>query len=242
MPCPTVVAVLTGAPNFRDLGGLPTLDGRSTRRGVIYRSDSLHALTDDDVSLVRGLGLATVIDLQSSAEAARVGRGPLAADLIGYVNVSVSQSNLERPVTTTLAERYLSYLDDSGPAFARALGLLADPGTYPAVFHCFFGKDRTGVLAALLLDLVGVERAAIAGDFAASGAGMALIIERLSVDPVYAETFARTPPFLLAAPAEAMDEFFARLNKAFGGTREWALQAGLAAGELDALPDLLLQS
>jgi hypothetical protein len=117
---------------------------------------------------------------------------------------------------------------------------MAEAQRYPVVFHCFFGKDRTGVLAALVLDLVGVERAAIAEDYVASGPGMALILERLRADPVYAETIERTPPFLLDTPAQAIGAFLELVDEEFGGTRPWALRSGLADDQLAALTDLFL--
>ena len=68
---------LSGAFNFRDLGGYPTADGRVTRWGTLFRSDTLHELTVADVDLLRSLGLATIIDLRTSRELERTGRGPL---------------------------------------------------------------------------------------------------------------------------------------------------------------------
>src|SRR5271166_4913778 len=80
---------LVGAYNFRDLGGYPTTDGRQTRWGRLFRSDTLHELTDEDLDAVRALGLVTVIDLRTPTEVARIGRGPLADEPVHYLNASV---------------------------------------------------------------------------------------------------------------------------------------------------------
>ena len=74
---------LSGAFNFRDLGGYPTGDGGSTRWQVLFRSDTIHELTEDDVELLASMGLSTIIDLRTPTELERTGRGPLGGLPIG---------------------------------------------------------------------------------------------------------------------------------------------------------------
>ena len=83
------LVALAGAFNFRDLGGYPAGDGRRTRWGRLFRSDTLHELTEADVGVLRSLGLATMIDLRTARELSRTGRGPLAAEPIAYRHLSV---------------------------------------------------------------------------------------------------------------------------------------------------------
>jgi protein tyrosine/serine phosphatase len=98
---------LVGAYNFRDLGGYPTSDGRSTRWGRLYRSDTLHELTADDLEVLRSIGLVSVIDLRTQAEVGRAGRGLLGAEPIRYANLSVclkkEVSGRPLPPTTSMA-------------------------------------------------------------------------------------------------------------------------------------------
>ncbi len=169
---------LTGAENVRDLGGLPLTGGGQTRRGVAIRSDTLQELTPEDVAYFRELGLRTIIDLRTPMEADREGRGPLAAEPVEYVNLPFIPDELlvpghDKARDLIVAERretdrvqhYLNYLRHAGDRVIAAVRIIATPGGTPAIFHCAAGKDRTGVLSAILLDAVGVEREAVIADF-----------------------------------------------------------------------------
>ena len=96
MPTRDRLLPLVGAYNFRDLGGYPTVDGRVTRWGTLYRSDTLHELTPADLEVLRGLGLASVIDLRTASEVEQTGRGPLAAEPIRYLHLSVMQEGMSQ--------------------------------------------------------------------------------------------------------------------------------------------------
>src|ERR1700733_7186496 len=108
---------LVGASNFRDLGGYPTVDGRFTRWGRLFRSDTLHELTGEDLGLLRQIGLTSIIDLRTRTELDRTGRGPLAEEPIAYLHASVLQEEGGESVATPAppdghpAARYLWYLD-----------------------------------------------------------------------------------------------------------------------------------
>jgi protein-tyrosine phosphatase len=236
-----------GAHNFRDLGGYPAGDAH-TRWGLLYRSDALHELTEDDVALVRRLGLRSIVDLRTPGEATRTGRGRMANELLAHFDVSISQNAEGEHDPTrslgddgTLATRYIEYLDTGGDAFVAALRHMANGANLPMVFHCFFGKDRSGVLAALVLDCLGVDRGAIVADYALSAAGMPSLLASLARDPVYRDTIERTPPARLAATPDTMELFLRQLEERYGGAAAWARHAGMPPGELDALRRLLLE-
>jgi protein-tyrosine phosphatase len=230
------------------LGGYATADGHSTRWRTLYRSGALHDLTPDDEREVRALGVRTVIDLRTPSEIARTGRGPLSDGQISFVNASVTRdgSELEArseppPDHDPLADRYLGYLEEGGSAFVQALQLMAVPHSYPIVFSCFLGKDRSGVLAALVLGCLGVTTPAIVEDYAASESSMSPLVERLRHDPVYRDTIERTPPNLLSANPQTMRTFLADLERRHGGARNWARHAGLTDHDIDALRRCLLE-
>jgi protein-tyrosine phosphatase len=235
---------LSGAHNFRDLGGYPAGD-RHVRWGQLYRSDALHRLTVDDVTTLRGLGLRWIVDLRPPGEAAGTGRGRMAAEPVGHLNLPASRDDERRSDAPAegdeLVERYLSYLDAGSTAFAGALHHMADADHYPMVFHCFFGKDRSGVLAALVLGCLGVDRQAIVDDYARSDIAMGSLLASLAVDPVYRDTIERTPPARLAASATTMDRFLQRMEARYGGVVGWAQTAGVPSGELQTLRRLLLE-
>jgi hypothetical protein len=247
---------LAGAYNFRDLGGYATADGRATRWGTLFRSDTLHELTTGDVELLDELGLVTILDLRTRVEVETTGRGPLAATSVVYRHLSVlPETGSDRPgdgesdgesvaapdpAGDDLAERYLWYLDGGRTALAGAITLLAEPDRLPAVFHCAAGKDRTGVLAALVLDLLGVRREVIVADYVLTAERMPLIMERYAKDPAFAERLARTPASRFAVVADTMERFLDGLDLRFGGARGWALHAGVPAATLDRLAGLLV--
>jgi protein-tyrosine phosphatase len=244
--------LLPSVPNFRDLGGLPTGDGRRTRAGRLYRSSDLSDLTEPDLTRLRALGVATVLDLRTPAEAARTGRGLLSTEPLDYRLLPVTQPEQSpgRSVTADHAAddaadpaaRCWTYLETSGEAFTQALRLLGQSESYPLVVQCTFGKDRTGVLAALVLELIGVDRAVIVEDYARSAVPVSQILAAMRRNPVYAETIDRTPPALLSAKSDSMDRFLAELQTQAGGARGWSLGAGLSPEEIDALADQLLDT
>ncbi len=238
---------LVGAYNFRDLGGYPTSDGRTTRWGRLFRSDTLHELNDDDLAVLRDLDLASVIDLRTPTEVERVGRGLLGSEPVQYVNLSVltdeGGEGRAAPASTVAdtTERYLSYLEMGRRALATSLRLMADPESYPLVFHCQAGKDRTGVLAALVLACIGVERRTIVDDYVLTAARMDLIVGRLRRDPHFADRIDELPPSVFVVEATTMERFLDGLQESYGGARAWAHMAGVSTDQLDALVDLLVE-
>jgi protein-tyrosine phosphatase len=246
---------LTGAFNFRDLGGYPARDGRRTRWGRLFRSDTLHELTVADVEVLRSLGLATVIDLRTSRELDHTGRGPLGSEPIVYRHLSViPEGDLSvvregegeavgapaRP-GEELGERYLWYLDTGRSALVDALMLVTEPANLPLVFHCAAGKDRTGVLAALVLDIVGVDPEVIVDDYLITAGRMELILGRYLDDPAVVARMAEVPRNRFGVEAQSMEQFLGGLHDRFGGGRRWALASGAAPDSLDRMEDLLLE-
>jgi protein-tyrosine phosphatase len=237
----------TGVLNFRDLGGYETTDGRTTRWRRLYRSDVLHDLTVEDLELFRSLGVATIVDLRNLSEVERTGRGLLTGESIRFVNASVlSKEAVEARRDTTLGDdylwsRYLHYLETGGDAFVRAIEVMADDDNYPLVFNCFFGKDRTGVLAALVLSCLGVERHVIVEDYAITETRIELILNKLRRDPVHREAIEQSDPTLFGSNVATMSRFLEELDQRHGGARSWVLSAGLDPHLLDMLADQLLE-
>lgn len=244
---------LAGCDNVRDLGGLPTLDGSSTRLGVFLRADSLQALTQNDVIALRDdFGLRTVLDLRAKEEAAREGRGPLADEPVSYHNLSFLPGEWVMPddprfpaiirdlESVDRIEHYLDYLRLAGDAVAQAVHLLAQPTAGPALFHCAAGKDRIGVLAAVVLSLVGVQPEAIVADYAQTNERIARVSARLATLPSYNRTHAPLTPDQLACRPEVMRGFLAGLEAGWGGSASWARGAGITDEELGSLRRVLV--
>ena len=241
---------LQGAFNFRDLGGYPASGGQVTRWGTLFRSDTLHELSASDVDRLRAMGLATVVDLRTPRELEQTGRGPLGREPVGYHHLSVlghgpgreaAGEAMAAPEGDDLSERYLWYLEVGAEALAGALTILGEPANYPLVFHCAAGKDRTGVLAALVLDLVGVAPEVIVADYLITGERMELILGRYRSDPAFEARMASVPPSRFSVQASTMERFLDVLHQRFGGAGAWATGAGVAPSSIERLRTTLLE-
>ncbi len=238
---------LDGSFNFRDLGGYRTRDGRVTRWSTLFRSDTLHELTPGDVARLRSLGLTTILDLRTSRELERTGRGPLGPEPIAYHHLSVIQDGEGEAMAAPglpgddLSERYLWYLEVGRRSLAAALEVLSQSANLPLVFHCAAGKDRTGVLAALILSILDVDGQTIVDDYLITQDRMELILGRHRSDPVLADRMDRIPASRFNVESDTMVRFLEELERRFGGARNWAVGAGLAPEDLDRMKDLLLE-
>jgi protein tyrosine/serine phosphatase len=238
---------LVGAYNFRDLGGYPTTDGRRTRWGRVFRSDTLQELTDTDLDVLRQLGLATIVDLRTPTEVERDGRGLLADEPVRYINLSVLQEEAGETVAAPpaaqqdMGERYLWYLQTGERSLANALSLVADDTAHPLVFHCAAGKDRTGVLAALVLGCLGVVRDVIVADYFETAARLDLILERLRRHPVYGPEIKEVPASRFSVDPAMIDRFLDGLDERYGGARGWAKSVGVSEESLTRLEGGLLE-
>lgn len=155
--------------NTRDLGGVP-IDGGVTRSGVLIRSDSLVHLTAEGRKAMTAYGVTTVLDLRSTNETLRnpspyVDGG---GDGVRYVHAElIDDSNMNNiGDSKDMFERYVYIIDNRPQAFRGVFTAIADAvGDGGVVFHCFAGKDRTGLVASMLLSLAGVAPADVAVDY-----------------------------------------------------------------------------
>jgi len=228
-----------GLDNVRDVGGLPLRDGGRTRSGVLLRSAALHWATAADVRrLVDEFGLRLVLDLRTPREIDRDGPTPIAAAGVETVALNFIGASRELPETEDdtdpLLRNYLGYLDDQPANIVEAVRRLAAPDAGPALVHCAAGKDRTGVLVAMVLDVAGVERAAVVEDYALSSAQIEALFRRwtgASGEPMpTVEDMRRHHP-----RAEVMEAVLERLDAAHGGAAGWLVERGLDEAALDRL-------
>lgn len=205
--------------NLRDLGGMRTGDGRTIRRGLVFRSDDPHRATEADIEALRALGISTVVDLRMDEE---VGiRGSAVWEALQVVPVRCSTLT-KLPVPEDLARyidpefirvEYFSMLGSEEVAH-RLWGALAAAGDRPRLIHCASGRDRTAIVAAFLLEALGVDREQVLDDYEASAPGMVRLLAHLDEHvPAAAamsegnrHSFVRTPRECMAAFLEAVDE------------------------------------
>ncbi len=156
---------LHGTRNTRQLGGLPTTDGKFVKEGVLYRSGALCYINDSDIEILKDKGIVSVIELRTTKEIASEGR-----DKPAFAGSVKKIYNLPMVCTSgTGQEAYVSYLKKQNHStINQFFKVLANKDSYPVLFHCSAGKDRTGIMAALVLELLRVPRPIIMDDYLAS--------------------------------------------------------------------------
>ena len=245
---PARLVALEAVHNFRDLGGYATADGRHTAWRTLFRADGLYRLTAADVVALEPLGLRTVIDLRSAPELSERGRFPVDVHPVVFHHLPIIDATWEvadRPEHDRdedfLIWAYQEMLTVGAPRFAAAFEALAEPDALPAVFHCAAGKDRTGLLAALLLGSLGVSDDDIVADYALTVEGMARFRTWAAREwPEWFERMASMPPAFTAALPEAMRHIVEELSAEHGSIRNYVKSIGVSDATLARLESVLL--
>lgn len=235
-----------GCDNFRDLGGYPSADGRRVRWRQLFRADALHGLTEAGVARLCGeLAVGDVIDLRSSGELAIDGRGRLAAAAVRFHHLPLFDgetpaADREHYAHLTLGELYVAMANGARGPIAKVIETLAATDE-AAVFHCAAGKDRTGVISALLLSLLGVRDELIVADYAATRDALDSIVEKLLESEGYRDMFERLPPDTLHADPVTMETFLESMAREHGSLRGYVREIGVSDGAVEALRRRLLE-
>ncbi len=172
---PTATVVVDGAPNFRDVGGYETADGRRVRYGKLFRSGMLVGVSDDGVATLDALGIRTVVDLRTQVEVDALGPDRL-PEGTRVVQIRIPSAGADPMVVEALKTGHFPYLPDLVSAnrayitddavqFGDLFALLTDSANLPVIIHCLGGKDRTGVSIALLLTILGVPWPIVRQDY-----------------------------------------------------------------------------
>ena len=228
-------------------------DGRRVRWNHLYRSDTLHRLTPADVGQFDALGLRTVIDLRSATEIDDHGRLATASGHVAWHHVPMldnvkleprDQTEVDALVAQQLApgEGYLRIVEQFGGSLALAFELLSTDDTLPAVFHCTAGKDRTGIVAALLLDLLGVPDDVIASDYLLTERAQERTTAWINAnEPAYAAYIAQFPPERRVVSAETILGLLDGVRSTYGSGATLLAALGVRPGQLDVLRSQLLE-
>lgn len=222
---------LCGAKNVRDLGGYP-IPGGITKKRRFLRSDGLHNLTAGDMQLLRDYGVARIIDLRTEMEIAKAPDPHIEG--IAYCSYplfdGVQSQNLMGNLPESLEAMYKALLNKSGTMLAAVLRDMAAHHTQTILFHCTAGKDRTGVLAMLLLQLAGVSPQDIIADYACTEVYMKEIFDRQK-EQLRRILGAEVPGNLLESPASTMTETLTYLQEKYRGAEAYMADIGLTVGE-----------
>jgi protein-tyrosine phosphatase len=233
---------LEGCLNFRDLGGYRGEGGAEICRGRLYRSDDLSRLSPADIVHITALGIGVVVDLRSAEELDQAPNPLRGRPDFEYRHVplldGINSAPGGPPQIRSLPEMYKSLLSNAGSQIAEIFRALCGRGDRGAVFHCTAGKDRTGITAALILNLCGAADEDIIADYA-------LTYE--NIRPFISEMIRRSreagfdiPEHFFRSDPAAMRELLDFLKTAYGGAENYLLKAGLEPRDLREFKNSLL--
>ena len=240
-------------PNFRDLGGYRTHDGRTVAWRRLFRSAALHKMDDRDMARLTGeISPRAVIDLRNPRDPEKDREG-LLLEGIGVRHYPIPFSTWpwsgpskspDSPNATSLGAIYLYRISEQpfGKRVVDALEIIAERDNHPLVFHCSAGKDRTGVLAAMILAAMGIVDEDVVEDYTLSAPLMKEIRDRMSSDPATAAAVKDLPDFQWEASAESMAVFLSLLRREYGSPDGYLKAHGAHSSLVDRLKAALLVS
>lgn len=237
---------LPGVLNLRDVGGYPIEGGGSVRWRALLRSDSLHLLDEEGVATLGGLGLRTVLDLRTQAEV-----DSAASPVVGpVIHVPLLTDLQALPVPSVpdspgsgldLGAIYQYFIDQCGDHIAAAIEALTSEDAFPALVHCTAGKDRTGVVIAFILALLGVPDELIGADYALSAVYLdphqTPVMGRLQQSTGLGDELTSS---LLASPPELIIEVLDQVREWAGSVRGYLQAHGVSAVALARLRSALI--
>lgn len=230
-----------GLANLRDLGGLPTESGELTRERRLLRSDSPHDLTETGLRALLDLGVSTVVDLRTVSEQEKLPSPLLGVADVRQHHAPIFNDDDDFPKhLATASEVYGWWLRERGNGIATALTAIADADLAPILVHCHAGKDRTGVIVALVLRLAGVTVDAIADDYALSGVQLADMLARDRVSAVAAGMDEVRVQRLFTVHRGEMVRTLADIDGGSGGVAALLRRIGLDPQRINRLARLML--
>ncbi len=229
--------------NFRDMGGYHAGDGRTVRWRRLLRTAEHHRMSEAEAVHLRSeVEITTVIDLRAEGEAQhRLEPGPIVT--LGATRhvfgMGDPKAKYNARQAGTWRPSFASTLDSGAPKWASAIRVLAEEDAYPALLHCVTGKDRTGVLGALILGVLGVDDDAIVEDYALSQRGMDEMVTSMRERGIIKPGEALNPA--LAVVPAAMREMLDDLHERYGSASDFMQAHGVDQPTLDRVKALLLE-
>ena len=238
---------LEGSYNVRDLGGYQTSNGAATRWKAILRSGDMHGLTDESKAALVDYGVRTVVDLRRDAELEE--RPNVLADSPGVAYrrhnlwgdlVAPARSDYNDASDWWLGH-YSMMLDEHRSQVCEAVATVADPSNWPVVFHCAAGKDRTGVVAGLVLSLAGVPTETIAEDYALSAHFLLDRFLKVTPPEEIPDGFGWREYQQEHCPPGAMRKTLQHVESVYGGPDEYLRGGGVTRSQIDSLRSALVE-
>jgi hypothetical protein len=235
-----------GCFNFRDIGGYQGVDGRTVRWGRYFRAGRQDRMTQNDLKRAAKLAVATQIDLRAPGEIREAGRGPFEKLGATYEELPVIPAGGSMVLNETVGlaisgDRYLGYLDFEPTSMRSIFEILADAERHPVVVHCSAGKDRTGVITALTLSLLGVDRSVIEEDYTLTNRDVLRHVDFVERGPGLPEGMERDALIKMAGvPEDAIGVFLDGLQSEHGGPEGYLRSIGVDELTQDAIRAALL--
>ncbi len=238
-----------GCLNVRDLGGHPTEDGGETRMGAVVRADSVRRLTDAGWQSLVEYGIRRIVDLRLASELEEDAPGEVPVEVVHVSfledvpldrQIEIFQRWIDAPDDVSATrDGYLEMLDSYRKNVAAAVAAVAGAPDGGVLIHCMGGKDRTGLVAALLLRLVGVPVADIAADYGLSAENIKPFWQQW-VEDAGDENERELRRRLSASPAEAMAQVLEALEREHGSAEGYLRGAGVTAHDIESARSRLL--
>ena len=230
---------LAGVHNVRDLGGYPTENGGQTRWRRFLRSDSVHQLPPASQSALVEYGVRTAIDLRTTREVRAAPSVFAGSSAVAYQHHNlmgddpVDDIPVEGDVVGAMVGLYTGWLDNRRVQIGRILQALAAPDALPALYHCAGGKDRTGVITALILGIAGVSAETIAEDYGLTARYLGPVY--LAGDEPHPNITTEADYQRAFCPPDAMSRVLAHLDRGYGSVEGYVRAAGVTGGQLSSL-------
>ncbi|MDM9379996.1 tyrosine-protein phosphatase [Chlorogloeopsis sp. ULAP01] len=227
---------LEGCYNTRDIGGYETLDGKKTRWRTVLRSDSLHRLTPASQQLLLNYGVRTIIDLRYLSEVSQAPNVFSTSPHVTYFNLPLFSEELEAEMRKagTLFKQCLLLLDSCQQQIKTVMSAIATNETSVLV-HCVGGKDRTGIITALLLAIANVPVATIAQDYAMSADYLAAFYA-----PMLETATKQGYAHMFESPPQTVLETFNYLEQQYGGVVGYLKTIGMTGEQINHLHEMLV--
>jgi protein-tyrosine phosphatase len=243
------LVLMDSVPNLRDMGGYLSSQGKYTRWGKVFRSGEISRMSEWDSIRFNQLKIKTIIDLRTTKEAAaspaiaskaRIVRIPVVSDMDEIIRQIIEGRVRKGDGSLFMQDLYLQYVTANKQAFAQALGLFLDVDNYPILFHCSLGKDRSGFLAALLLEALDIPEETIFDDYMATNDYIDLkrytnIVRSMDTDAQEALTV------VLSAKETFLDLALRKIKKDYGSVNQFlGEEMKLTEKQREKLKDILL--
>jgi protein-tyrosine phosphatase len=241
--------------NFRDIGGIPASGKRWIKEGIVFRSANPDRLHNADLDKLRSLNIRTIIDLRAPYELSKRYKSVDHADKLSLpldfqqttrerLRPVIYKRDAENVISDISNDIYLEILDASGPAFRQVMELLASPDRSPVLIHCQAGKDRTGIIIALIMLAIGVERELIISDFMKSNEALLPYFKKIFLirKIIFFGFFPRRNMlFAVKVKQRNIESVLDRIEFQYGGIEGYLRYAGFDPSGLEKVRHALLK-